>query len=405
MRRKNRKEIQIDDFLFFMAWGMFVVALILGSTILNVENLVMARILKGIRYIAYAICCVKIYHAGFKKRYFIPIILFVLSFLLSYIKSRDTTMALYMLICLAALEIDGDKIIKKTERIQGILLVLVILLSQLGIIEDYVFGVGIRPRHGLGFSWTTTGAILFFYFTLCFLYTHRRCVKIQTLIILEAINIWLFFMTDSRLAFVLLTVFLSFTALQYFNEKKWSFLRKLNWLYIGFPFLMEGFTIIVFKKYNSSDPVWTAVNSLLSERLSLGKSAIDTYGISLLGNSVEWIGFNAKRPTMALAVGYNYVDSSYLQLTIQYGVLFMVAVLAIYSYAIYKAVKSNDYELVAIYVCILVFALTEPRLMNFAYNPFPLLAFGRLGSNIATEYQIKKAKLKKINEVVEGAGK
>lgn len=81
---------------------------------------------------------------------------------------------------------------------------------------------------------------------------------------------------------------------------------------------------------------------------------------------------------MAEAVGYNYVDCSYLQLLLEYGVLFLIAVIGIYTVAIYRAVKVQDYYLVWILLIVLLFGITEPRLMNFAFNPFPLMAFCRL---------------------------
>jgi hypothetical protein len=55
--------------------------------------------------------------------------------------------------------------------------------------------------------------------------------------------------------------------------------------------------------------------------------------------------------------------------------LLIAVVVAMYTYGIYKAIRQQDYYLVFVYLFVLVFALTEPRLMNFAFNPFPLMIF------------------------------
>ena len=57
--------------------------------------------------------------------------------------------------------------------------------------------------------------------------------------------------------------------------------------------------------------------------------------------------------------------------------LFLIIVLLIYSVVLYKAVRQKDYYLISIVTVILIFSVTEPRLMNLAFNPFPLLAFGK----------------------------
>ena len=77
-------------------------------------------------------------------------------------------------------------------------------------------------------------------------------------------------------------------------------------------------------------------------------------------------------------VGYNYVDCSYLQYMLEYGVVFIAFVLAVYTIIIYRAVKKEDYYLVWICMITLVFSITEPWLFNFTFNPIPILVFSKM---------------------------
>lgn len=339
-----RISLKLNELLFFSAWMLFLMTLLLGSAIFSVNNNALELLLKLIRYFAYAICLVKIVNTKMSKKSVIILALVFLSFLMCYIKSRNTTMPLYSLILLASLGINGNKVIKITAWIQGILLFIIVTLSQLGLIQDYIFQSGTRIRHGLGFSWTTTGSILYFYLMLCMIYLIKDRFNIIYTVIFEIINWWFYIMTDSRMSFFLSSCFILFFTIQTFNKRKWAILSRFNFIYIIFPWLMLAFTLIIYKFYNNQSIIWGRLNSLLSQRLYLGNIAINKYGFSLFGRNIKWIGYSVSTITSGTTGGYNYVDSSYLQLSLNYGFIFIFTVLAIYSYAIYKAVKIKDYN-------------------------------------------------------------
>ncbi len=364
------------ELLFTIALFFFATALILSNGVFAYQNEKLAFVFKLLRYLAYGLCCVKIICTEINRKLFLCTFPIFLAFVLSAIKSDERTMALYSLILWASIGIDNEKIINMTAKLQLFYLTLIVMLSQIGVLTDFVFVNGGRLRHGLGFGWTTNGPIIYFYFCLSMIYLHRRKISRWMLLLLEVGNIWFYHMTKTRFTFVLMTAFIVFILFETTNRKKWKLLSKLDRLYILYPFLMAAISVAAVLLYDPSNRVWISVNDLISNRLILGKNAFTEYGLTLFGNEIEWIGYSIGRSTRDLAVGYNYVDSSYLQLGLNYGLLSLIAVLTLYSIGIKKAIKARDYYLVMIYVCILTFALTEPQLMNFAFNPFPLLTFG-----------------------------
>lgn len=62
-------------------------------------------------------------------------------------------------------------------------------------------------------------------------------------------------------------------------------------------------------------PFWTSMNEILSNRLYLGKKAMDLFGIKLFG---QYIRFSTYTDGKTHGV-YFYIDSSYMQLAIVYG--------------------------------------------------------------------------------------
>lgn len=375
------KKINKQDLLFFPAWILYVITVIVDLTMIAIDNNTVQMINKAIRYLVYGICAFKVLNTNYKKRSIIYIVLFIVFFFLSYYRSNSRTMVLYSLIMLAAYNLSNEKIIKTTAYTQGLLLLMIILLSQTGIIMDYVFDKGTRERHSLGFTWTTLGPIIFFYFAMCFVYVHRKNLKWYTILILEGINIWLFRMTNTRMTFYLLTLFLVFFFLESINRKRFRYLSLFKGVYIIYPFILWLLAILTCKFYNRNSQMWSNINGLLSGRLNYSQDALNNYGLGLFGNNIEWKGFSILNTSYGVGE-YNYVDSSYLQLTFNYGLIFTAVVMIIFSYGIYKAIKANDYYCVFVYIAVLTISLTEPQLMNFAFNPFSLLAFGTVTKDI-----------------------
>ena len=102
-----------------------------------------------------------------------------------------------------------------------------------------------------------------------------------------------------------------------------------------------------------------------------GRAGIDEYGLKLFGNKIEWIGYDADWES---GMKYNYVDSSYLQIALEYGIIVLAVILLLYALLIFTSIKNKKYYLCWLALIILVFCVTEPRLVKLAYNPFLLLA-------------------------------
>lgn len=373
----NRREI-----FFYIGWFFFSISVIFGLTEFVEIHEEWQLFFKLIRYMGYAFCCVKIFDELIEKRKIYLTVLFVIVLFVSCVNSTNKTMLLYSIIMIAANDMNGKKIMKMSLYIQGMSLFFVVILSQFGIFHDYLFirDEG-RYRHALGFSWTTTAPILFFFFLLIYFYLKKNKVNLLITFSFAIINVWFYVMTNSRMAFALSFVFILFMIIQKGNRSRWKWICKWNKLYKFLPEITCVMSLIMFKFYDESISIWFRLNSILSDRLHLGVNAINQYGFSLFGKTIEWVGFSIKNPTMEDAIGYNYVDSSYLQLGLNYGIVFLCIVLLIYSAVMNRAIKRKDYYLVSIITIILIFSITEPRLMNLAFNPFPLLAFCKLEEN------------------------
>lgn len=99
--------------------------------------------------------------------------------------------------------------------------------------------------------------------------------------------------------------------------------------------------------YEPSNLYWFGANYLFSNRLQLSSDAVIEFGISWFGQPVELHG--------ALDAGggneYNFVDNSYIQFLIRYGIIFNVLLLFLLCKIAIKAMKKDDVVLLfAIFV-------------------------------------------------------
>ena len=142
-------------------------------------------------------------------------------------------------------------------------------------------------------------------------------------------------------------------------------------LFIRVPFILAAVAIGFQYIYDPDNALLAKLNEFLTGRLKWGHAGIDEYGLKLFGNKIEWVGYDADWES---GMKYNYVDSSYLQIALEYGIIVLAVILLLYALLIFTSIKNQKYYLCWLALIILVFCVTEPRLVKLAYNPFMLLA-------------------------------
>ncbi len=369
--------------LFYLAYGIFMISSVLELTSWSMDlsgnPTIFAQILKYIRYIAYLLCILKISTKKFRKKEDIILLIFSYIILIAgYLGSLNKTMVLYMLIIIAAEDIESEDVIKISLLIQSIILSAVVFLSQIGIIEDYIRDPDIRPRHFLGFIWTSMGPYLYFFIVLEIIYLKKEKISKLQYLIMFVMGYWFYAMTDSKMAFFLITLILLFFSVLNKQIRQGFFLKKIKKISYFIPFSIAVFAIMIHLLYTENNKLIKKINDVLSGRLQLGYQAIKEYGIKLFGQPIEWIGYSRMEE---LKGTYNYVDSSFVRLLLEFGLLFLILVIIAYGLILKRSIDNKDFYLGWIVIFVLIFNITEPRLVNLTFNPFILLSFARINSS------------------------
>lgn len=377
-RKLEISSINLADYLFFCAWFLFEATAVLDVSILVFQNSAFPTLMKLVRYLSYFLFLLSIYYKKIDDRKVVLAVSLVVIFVMSYVGSHDQIMVLYSLIFVAAIDIDADALLKVSTFVQGLFLLIFPALGHLDILRDYILVPEDRARHCLGFLYTTYPPILFFHFALALIYLKRDKLRLWFLLVLEMINFYFYIMTDTTMTFYTLSLFLFIIAVFHLGGDRGQILSKIKYGLLLYPFLMFALSLWLVVKYDPQIDWWNRFNEIVHSRIGLGKTGLEKYGIHILGNQIEWIGTGIHPKNLDK---YNYVDSSYMQLLLNFGLLFIIAVLIIYATIMYKAIKLGDYLLIIILIAVMTLALSEPRLMNLTFNSFPLFVFAKLSKS------------------------
>ena len=372
------------DIFYIAALVMYMLCQILIVTYfytLRTDYVFIVKILQLLRYGAYACLIIKLLYEDFEKKDFIIIAIIAAIVLLNAKYSGKDESSFFILIILLSRHMENKKIITITMLTQAFALGIMIVLSLANVVPDYVFTRDGVERHSFGFVYATFAPILMFFISLEYIYLRDTSMKLIEYIVLFLLNLILFYYTKTRMTFVLICAVLVFFFV--FRNKLNSIMSNsiIAKLQVLFPAIAAVGSILACYYYDFKNDTWFKINEIVNGRLKLGHNGLLKYGVTLWGQPIVWIGNNYNK-----VIGkYNYVDCAYLQMLLSDGVVFLVMILAMYMFLIYRAIKNNDGFLACILVFICVLCITEPRLFVISFNPFPLLA----GAVITGDYGIK----------------
>lgn len=148
--------------------------------------------------------------------------------------------------------------------------------------------------------------------------------------------------------------------------------HKLMILFITLSYFI-GFIIIFYLSYyyDPEKEIFAQINKALSGRLFLGYKAFQEYSIPLLGQQIEFIGLGGA--VQEMSEDYNYVDSSYLQFMMRYGIVFTVISIISFMRLTYKRLKLNDYRFIAVIFMLSFSSMIEDRLLDISINIYWVL--------------------------------
>jgi len=308
-----------------------------------------------------------------------------------WLESDRSRILFFLLLMLGAKDISFRKIIRVFFGTVSSLLMVTIVCALCGVIENYTYELSKGIRRSFGIVYPTNFAAIVFFQVLCWWYLRKEKTTYLEAAAVLGIAGLLKINCNARCSCICLTgvsVIMVWQRFQYQYHFKKNQEYRLNSFISSVLAMSPIFAaggIITLTIIYSNNPFLQKLNKLLSLRLSLGKKALDVYGMSLWGQYVRMFG-NVEGQ---INKTYFYIDSSYLQLAIMYGLVALGAVLLSFLLIGSRAKVQRDWTLLWIIAFIAVHGVIEQHLVEIPYCPFILALF-------ANTVEQKGLKLKEI---------
>lgn len=327
----------------------------------KVNFLFLVVLLLGLRFL---------YKMRVSYKYLILSILLLLSGGVVYFQTNRLNFLVYSMLLVLLVNVDMKVVLRNYVVVAGILVVGVFLLSLVGMIPNLQYNRAGVIRNSFGFIYPTDFASHCFYLFLAVSYLLKDKFIWTRSLFGVLLSAFIIKYCDARLnALSILLATVIFIYFYYSNGKKLKIFALLPYSAVVFASIVTYLSY----KFSWSNPFLVSVNKLITGRLALGRNAFDTFGVHLFGTrNVQFIGSGGKTESV---IGYNYVDSSYVQMLFTYGIVPVVLLLIIYVVASRKQYKDGQYLLVAILSLIAFNCMIEAFWFVPTYNIFMFLLF------------------------------
>ena len=360
------KIISKTDILFYVSFVLLVGAYFLGETTFINKYGILFPLRAYIGWCSIGLLTIRmLLEIRTFNTLFLKFSLFLVSILIFYNSFTTSISPIYLfatlLLILTLDNVNVNKLLWLWFFEVTFLMLIVAFFKELKLIESINFHRDFLIRESLGYRFSTYGANYCFHLTIVYIYLRKKSIKLIELIVLYLANYYFYIKTDTKSAFyfsilailaaiLLKKIVISSTLQRFIN--RWVLLVS-----VLTPIFLSYF-------YTSGNYIFTQLDRFLTNRLRLGNDALNIYGVSFLGQKVEWIG----RVEMGSMQRYLYVDSSYLNIMINYGIVLMMLVF-IGFYILTRHDVAKDLYFTLFFCVILLHSMFDPQLMILAYNP------------------------------------
>lgn len=321
------------------------------------------------------------------------IVIILVASLISYLSGYRGIVITFCLI-IAAQNMSMDKIVKRYFTISITIMIIAVISSQIGIIENAVWTSAASGivRYGFGYIYPTDFGSCIFFLICAYIYLNREeDFNVLTFGIMLGIAYVTYKFCHTRLD-SLCIVFAAFVYVMLKLRRGKTLnkvLKRVSYFSIpAFAVTSIYMTII----YDGRNQYMAGLNILLSNRLLYGKQGIQNYGFSLFGQYVAMRGHSVKSENV---VGdLFYLDCSYLNIALRYGLICLIVVCALLVFLIYRQYQKDDRVVPTLIILIGINSMIAHHLFDGYTNIFLFAVL--TNTSFCLEKKINKVKIPKV---------
>lgn len=363
----------IENRIYLIAFSVFLLGEMLSTTMFPVPGKVFL-LCKGI---AVLMILIKVLFCDiYSVRFFWSFVISLGVGILIYLRSGYMEPILWIIMLFGAKNVSFKKILQSYLIVNISVMVLAFVASMMNIIENlqYTREQGIQLRNSFGIIYPTDFASHVFFIMAVIFFVMRGKLKVWHYIVSILIAALTYYFCYTRLdvgcIFILIAVFLF---ADFINKKNAPFAKykknttyKMSWI---IPFLAAAM-YVASKIYRSDISILVKLNTLMSNRLALGKKGLSEYGMTPFGQYIDMVGNGG---SMVHVKDYFFIDCSYLYVYLKYGIVFFLMILLVSVLCCRK--QKKDLYFLMVMAVIGINCMIAHHIIELAYNPFFLILF------------------------------
>lgn len=369
--------IDYNNFALYVGYSFILLPFLITTSILPNTYLEFYDINRLFKIFAYLLLIISIL-SNFKSS--LKLLIFFLLLIIVSLGSRlNTGSEMLMTICLVMMAAHGHNIkslIKIDIVMRLLFLCFLIVLYVMNIVPDLTVYRDGEIRHSLGFAHPNRLGSFLLVTTMYILYlldSNKYNIFLFIICLLSLVSSY--FITYSRTAsvgllLVLITVFFCKSNNLFFRYLRFRF-EKIS-IFIFISSLLSSFLLPFFYLIGVIHINIAYVDSNILSRVYLSANGLLTYGVTLLGQKIEFYGTTAAQQ---LHIVSNGIDNAYFYLLIQYGVIPFIVILLLFLFTIRKLWLFKDYKALAFFNILVLACTMENQFINIESNIFLLYSF------------------------------
>lgn len=341
------------------------------------------------------LCCIALYKLILmlldKKIIFasLSFISLVLLYAVFYISKSESFIYEFVLLSVCCYNLSYKRIFLVYFLGIGLIISSEIILMLTGVLKDIAYFREIGEyRHSFGAVYPTDFACSILFVCLALWSILKKTYCIIGVVVLATLIFFQLLYTHTRNTELVMGISIVLIVLYSLVYKRSDAICRLKVVSFSLKysfFLLSLLSIGLGYFYDSSNLFLEYLNDLLSGRLSLVHSALQNYGITLMGQHIVLVGNGG---SLVVNEGYNFIDSSYCLLLIRYGLIAFVIFTVMYIYTQKRFLANENLKLSFVLLLIAIHSFTEHHYIEFFYNPCLLLLFADVKNLIPTNQEV-----------------
>ncbi|MFT9344309.1 MAG: hypothetical protein ABF526_12015 [Liquorilactobacillus nagelii] len=365
---------QIAEMVYLLALAAYLISNFIGGTMFSVY--VSKELLANIAELASALVAVKIFVVdrwSWEKA--IIILLFGLLFWGVYQRSMDPSFFYYFVFVMGAKNVPFKKILKMFLYLEAGIIIITLIAAWAGWITSLTIGRHDEAtiRLALGMIYPTDFAARAFYLLVTYALYRDFKFNLPEYIGAIALTFTMYFVTDTRVDFILMLLLIILVAVKSQVFRFVSFLNYQRISVLTFAFIMMN--IVLAYLYHSTNPILRLANKALSGRLTYGHEAFKRYNVTLFGQIIPQVGNGGVHHG---AFDYFFIDVSFIRILMMLGFFCFVVLLYFMWYLFKRYEQLQLYSFTIALLLVILSSVIDQHLLELSFNILFLSAFADL---------------------------